>query len=225
MESPGHIKINNSMQKKFNEWFPGVKIKEYNFWGQRVDFFYINYQGITITVEVIWRRDKQGFLEDFDIIQNSLGQIKLVIVNLDRMKRLQLDRYFDKIRIAEIRKGFIISEPFDGNKILKKNEKIYFEYIKEFIEFSLTLIMTDQTKMDYLFSDIKKYVVGPLYEYIKQNETIPYSLEECEIDQGLFTDFMDNHYLGIKKIWNETKTLGSKSGSVKKNSIKELKNY
>lgn len=72
--------------------------------------------------------------------------------------------------IAEIRKGFIVSEPFDGNMILKKNEKIYFEYIKEFIDFSLTLITTAQIKMDYHFSDIKKYVVGPLYEYIKQNK-------------------------------------------------------
>ena len=97
METPNHLRIKKLMQKKFSQWFPGVKIKEYNFWDQRVDFFYINYQGITITLEVIWRTNKQGFLEDFDIIQNSLGQIKLVIVNLDRMKQLQLYRYFEKI--------------------------------------------------------------------------------------------------------------------------------
>lgn len=46
------------MEQKFNEWFPGVKINEYYFSGQRIDVFYVNNQGITITVEVIWRNKR-----------------------------------------------------------------------------------------------------------------------------------------------------------------------
>ena len=124
-ETPEHSKIKEKIKSNLKNWYSGITINEYPNYGQVADAYYISYEGHTILIEIIWTLTWTQFLDDLDILQNSLDFIKIVVVNPKIFDTAGEERrnHFDKMRIAEIRKGYIVSDLFDGLRIL--NDESY----------------------------------------------------------------------------------------------------
>ena len=76
--------------------------------------------------------------------------------NKDKYKHIR--REYDKLRISEIRKGYIISEPFDSNLV----ESNKMDDIKNFLDYSISLLSTDNKIYEKHLTDLKDHVIKPV---------------------------------------------------------------
>jgi hypothetical protein len=81
MPSTFHKRVAKKIQNMIESSLKGANYREYQDSGHRADDFYIGYQGITITIEVIKTATKKNIVHDYDIIQNSLSKIKLIVIH------------------------------------------------------------------------------------------------------------------------------------------------
>jgi hypothetical protein len=199
------------MQNALQKWLQGASMVEYPHSGQEADVFYVTYNAMKIIVEVIWAPGYTHFLEDLDIIQNSDASIKIIIVNPIILNKERFVHHYDKIRVAEFVKGYLVSRLIDGSKIL--GDKDYLD--KTVREIVLNLIehaSVDPTQSAEHFIDLKDKVVKPaLYLLEREPEMIPSITEPAGlaqgIDVGLLNDFLRNHYPKIKPLWNNVRRL------------------
>ena len=161
-ETSEHNEI-KKIKTNLEKWYNGITINEYPNYGQEADAYHISYENHTILIEIIWTITWNQVLRDFDILQNSMDFIKIVVVNPKIFDKNEEDKrkHFDKLRISEIRKGYIVSELFDGLRIL--NDESYNIYLRDFINFSLTLVSRNEKYTQIHHDDIKDFVIIPLH--------------------------------------------------------------
>jgi len=106
-ESQDHKHIKEIIRDFFSSSY-GAAIDEYSDSGFEMDVFSVTISSITIMVETIWTATKQNFYRDLTIVLSSDAQIKIVIVNPMILKKEELIRYFEKIKISETKKGYSI---------------------------------------------------------------------------------------------------------------------
>ena len=134
-ETDEHSLIKSLMAGKLNQWF-GITITEYPSSGQALDIFSINSKGVTIMIEIIWTDSKMNFFRDMVLLLRSEAQVKIVIAQTSVVQNHDFIREFQKTRISESRKGIIIPEMIDGNRILEESEYVE-DYVKRTIMDSL----------------------------------------------------------------------------------------
>jgi len=129
-ESREHKLLKDVLTVRLKEWFKSPFLHEFQSAGHELDVYGITFEGVKILVEIIWTPSKAQFSNDLNIIQADDADIKIVIVNPDIIEDEKLVRIYEKIRIAEARKGFIWSEMIDGQRIL--NDMNYLDkYVKD----------------------------------------------------------------------------------------------
>ena len=123
-ETLEHVKLKEILNEFLSSRLEGITLKEYPNMGHEADVFSVTYKGVSVIVEIIWTPTWSHFLKDLDIIQCSSSLIKVLIANPEILNdsKGEKRRHFDKIRIAEIRKGYLISELFDGRKMLDNKD-------------------------------------------------------------------------------------------------------
>jgi hypothetical protein len=169
MPSTFHKRVAKKIQNMIECSLKGANYRDYQDSGHRADAFYIGYQGMTITIEVIKTATKKNIVHDYDIIQNSLSKIKLVVVHPNVYKLEDNMRAFEKIRISEMRKGYIIHELLNGQKLLTDIK--YEAYVMELIRYSITLLTTDSKKTEIHVADIKDNVIKPFLSFVRSHRT------------------------------------------------------
>jgi hypothetical protein len=117
-ESPEHKLLKEVMAVKLKQWFKSPFLSEFQSSGHELDDYGITYEGVKILVEIIWTPSKAQFSNDLNIIQADDADVKIVIVNPCIIQSNNFVRIYEKIRIAEAKKGFIWSEMIDGKSIL-----------------------------------------------------------------------------------------------------------
>lgn len=165
-ETVEHKKLKDLMYKKLCEWLRGSAVREYRSLGHELDIFHISYNGITIMVEVIWTHTKAHFNHDMIILLTSDARVKIIIVNPEILCNDKFAVSYEKVRISELLKGYLVSPMLDGGRILK--DRNYFEnHVREII-LSLIDHATSDSKASYEhFQDIKTLVIFPLLEILR----------------------------------------------------------
>lgn len=202
-ESPEHKQIKERMALFLRE-ISGSHITEYPDSGHESDVFSSTYKGITIMVEIIWSLQKAHVYSDFLILSNSFANIKLLVVNHDfldeknKVRYKDLKRDYEKIRISEIRKGYIISEAFDSNLVMN-NEM---EEIRDFLDYSTILLSSDNRQNEKHLMDIKNDIVKPIISYLDNNSVIIERIPQIG-NEELFYDFLK--HFNLESQWRTIK--------------------
>jgi hypothetical protein len=194
------------MQRALQQWLEGAGITEYPHSGQESDVFHVIYNGTTIIVEIIWADGYTHFLEDLDIIQNSNASVNIIIVNPTILNKEKFVHHYDKIRVAEFVKGYLVSRLIDGSKIL--NDTNYLDKtVREIVLGLLEHVSVDPAQSAGHFIDLKDKVINPALILIeRQPEKLPSATENANyiqgVDIGLLSDLLKNHYPTIASIWD-----------------------
>lgn len=106
------------MAKKLYDWF-GVTITEYPSAGQELDVFSINSNGIKLMIETIWTDSRLNFFRDMVLLIRSDAHIKIAIAQSTVVQNGEFVREFRKTQISELKRGTVVPEMLDGNKILE----------------------------------------------------------------------------------------------------------
>jgi hypothetical protein len=197
-ESNEHKQIKENMKSFFN-YISGSQIMEYPDSGHESDVFSVTYKGTTIITEIIWFLEKAHIYSDFLILSNSFANIKVLIVNHDFFEEKNKDKYkkirrdYEKLRISEIRKGYIISEAFDSDLVMNND----MEEIKDFLDYSITLLSFDNKLNEKHLTDFKNNIVRPILDYLGNS-----SIDLCVIPQigneDLFYDYLKHFNLDLQ---------------------------
>ncbi|MPZ05857.1 MAG: hypothetical protein GEU26_05460 [Nitrososphaeraceae archaeon] len=123
------------MAKKLSDWF-GVTITEYPSSGQELDIFSINSDGIELMIEIIWTDSLANFFRDMLLLIRSDAHIKIVVAQSTVVQNSKFVREFQKTRISESKKGTVVPEMLDGNKILEDPGHIE-NHVKDIVTKSL----------------------------------------------------------------------------------------
>jgi hypothetical protein len=200
-ETLEHRQIKVIMEKHLNKWLHGITIKEFLNTGRRQDVFTIQYSGIQAIVEITWAKNPTHFLRDIDIIQMSHSLIKIFIVNPEILKDSKNVHYYDKIRVSEILKGYLLSPPLDGYKILNEDKK-YMNEVKDVILSLFDLLPPKKELSNKHFIDIIEKVIKPILNTLTSDIIVDYNYLNAldQIHSGLFDDFLNNHYPEINNI-------------------------
>jgi len=118
-ETEEHKTIKEIVKDKLKEWL-GASCEEYPDSGHISDILAVTPDGITIFVENIWTSTPAQFLYDMNILQQSMADVKIVIANPKVIEKWE--REFEKVKIAQRRLGFPISDMIDGSLILQNNK-------------------------------------------------------------------------------------------------------
>ena len=197
-ESNEHKLIKEKMASFLNE-ISGSQIMEYQDSGHESDVFSVTYKGISIITEIIWSLQKRHIYSDFLILSNSFANIKVLIMNHnfydDKDKYQDIRRDYEKLRISEIRKGYIISEAFDSDLVI--NNKM--EEIKDFLDYSITLLSFDNELNEKHLTDFKNNIVRPILSYLG-NSSIDIGVIPQIGNEDLFYDYLRHFNLELQ--WN-----------------------
>jgi hypothetical protein len=157
------------------------------------------------------------------ILLTSDARVKIVIVNPEILCDNNLAVSYEKVRISELLKGYLVSPMLDGGLILK--DRNYLEnHVREIIV-SLIDHATLDSKASYEHSqDIKRLVILPLLEILRSESRELPNFDKDEdsmfgVDVDLFTDFFDNHYPQLKPYWRKIHGLQRK---IKSSQIDEM---
>jgi hypothetical protein len=202
------------MRDALGSWLSGAEFPEYFHSGQRVDVLKVLYGGISIIVEIIWANTFTNFLRDLDIIQNSPAKVKIVIVNPDLLGQEKVVHHFDKARIADIAKGYMVSRLLDGKKILCDTRYLT-STVKDTVFELLSYVSLHPEDSLAHFIDLKKKVIIPAITALGIE---PFTLPRINgppafgesIDAGLLNDLVNYHYPDVKGIWNLVARLSEK---------------
>ena len=126
-ETVEHDKLKNLVNRKFNEWF-GISLTEFASSGNELDVYTVMADGSTIMVEVIWTASKANFFRDLNLLSRSDARLKILIVNPKIASSVEYQREMIKTRVAELKNGRLISEMFDGKKILEDSTFVNGEF-------------------------------------------------------------------------------------------------
>jgi hypothetical protein len=201
-ETDEHKRIKGKIQQALQQWLKGAGISEYPHSGQEADVFYVTYNGTTIIVEIIWSDGYTHFLEDLHIIQNSNATVKIVIVNPTILNNERFVHHYDKIRVAEFVKGYLISRLIDGSKILR-DAKYLNKTVRDIILNLLEHTSPDPTQAAEHFTELKDKVVRPSLILLESHpEKIAFT-KSTDIDIDLLNDLFKNHYPIIKPVWEK----------------------
>src|SRR3990170_3404197 len=96
----------------------GSGLKEYPDSGNVSDVFAVTIEGIEIFVENVWTSSENNFYRDLHILRNSGANVKIFVVNPKILTNAHLTREYEKVKIAERKRGVAISDLIDGSMIL-----------------------------------------------------------------------------------------------------------
>jgi hypothetical protein len=205
-ETTEHKRLKALMYQKLTTWLVGSTKKEYLSSGHKLDVFYVSYQGISIMVEIIWTPTKENFQRDLILLLNSDAKVKIVLTNPKILQREDLVLQFEKSRISELQKGYLVSPMFDGGKILDYASTYIDTYVKELVLTLIDQLRIDSQAIQMHFTELKESVIYPLLNALKEPGYIP-SLDKIEellkIDIDLLDDFFEHHYKSIQEKYIE----------------------
>lgn len=130
-ETSEHFTLKKLLRNKFEEWY-GPSIDEYPGSGHELDVFSVTYKGIKIMVEIIWTPTKTNFFRDMGIVYTSDARIKVVAINPKLFSNEEITRWFQKLRVSEASKGYVLLPLFDGLKLLQ--DASYVAHLKETLD-------------------------------------------------------------------------------------------
>lgn len=113
-ETGEHKRLKDLMYKSLCKWFEGSALREYKSLGHELDVFHISYHGITIMVEVIWTSTRAHFNHDMIILLTSDARVKIVVVNHKILSNNEYVVSYEKVRISELLKGYLVSPSLMG---------------------------------------------------------------------------------------------------------------
>lgn len=203
-ESAEHAQIKDKIAVFLRQFSENHAVTEYPDSGHESDVFSITYRGITIVIEIIWSLQKDHIFSDFLIPSNSFANVKLLIINHEFFeednseKFRRVKREYDKLRISEIRKGYIISEPFDSNLVMKGD----MDEIKSFLDYAITILSTDDKIYDKHLADLKDHIVRPILSFLNENPHTPEGLTKI-VNEELFHDYL--RHFNLESMWQTIK--------------------
>ena len=113
--------------------------------------------------------------------------------NRDKYKKIRRD--YEKLRISGIRKGYIISEAFDSDLVINNN----MEEIKDFLDYSITLLSFDNKLNEKHLTDLKNYIVRPILDFFA-NSSIEIGVIPQIGNEDLFYDYL--RHFNLESQWN-----------------------